>query len=645
MANTKNFKVNSGIQPAVYHENVGTASTGTAAVGYNLAGASYDSVSFDISGQEGGAFGLAFNNDGTKMYVTGYTSDAINQYSLSTAFDISTASYDSVQFSFLSQDTTPISAMFNNDGTKIYVVGRTNLSIFQYSLSTAFDVSTTSYDSVSFSVSSQDSSPYNLDFNSDGTKMYMVGDTNNAIYQYSLSSGFDLSTASYDSVSLTVTSQDGSPYGIRFKSDGTKLYMIGTNNKTIYQYSLTTAFDLSTASYDSVSFSVSSQENLPTNLVFNNNGTKMYVVGYSGDNVYQYTTSSTIAAKTLDMSTGTVFEVTPTADTRIGLSNPAASGTVSQATLLLDGAGVSGYDISNASDPSITLSSANDPTGIAFKSDGTKLFIAQFDADQIVEYALSTAWDVSTGSQTTTFSVLSQDTWVSGLAFKSDGTSFYISGRSNDYAYQYNMTTAWDISTASYASKSMYLGSQGGQPYGIQFNSDGTKAAVVNDTNSIYEYNLSTAWDISTGSYASASFSFASQSTGARSFAYNDDGTKMFLNSYSDDTVYQYSLSTAYRPSTATYDSISYAYGALTTSTGIAFGDSGKKMYLNNFSPDGIHQYDTAAPATITYDDSINFSGGTAPTSPAVGDTDVLTFTTRDGGTTYQGILAIDGAK
>ena len=36
---------------------------------------------------------------------------------------------------------------------------------------------------------------------------------------------------------------------------------------------------------------------------------------------------------------------------------------------------------------------------------------------------------------------------------------------------------------------------------------------------------------------------------------------------------------------------------------------------------------------------------GTAPTSPAIGETDVLAFNTRDGGITYQGVLAIDGAK
>ena len=48
---------------------------------------------------------------------------------------------------------------------------------------------------------------------------------------------------------------------------------------------------------------------------------------------------------------------------------------------------------------------------------------------------------------------------------------------------------------------------------------------------------------------------------------------------------------------------------------------------------------------TITYDTDLEFAGGTAPTSPAIGETDVITISTRDGGTTYQAVQAIDGAK
>jgi hypothetical protein len=65
----------------------------------------------------------------------------------------------------------------------------------------------------------------------------------------------------------------------------------------------------------------------------------MYIVGNINDNIYQYSTGSTTTTNTLDLSTGSVFEITPTSDIQIGLSNPADSGTVSQATLLLGSSG------------------------------------------------------------------------------------------------------------------------------------------------------------------------------------------------------------------------------------------------------------------------------------------------------------------
>ena len=154
------------------------------------------------------------------------------------AWDLSTASYDSVSFNVSSQDSNPLCIAFKPDGTKMYMVGNINDTIYQYSLSTAWDLSTASYDSVSFDISSQNSNPRCIAFKPDGTKMYMVGDINNTIYQYSLSTAWDLSTASYDSVSFDVSSQNSNPNGIAFKPDGTKMYMSGISGRAIYQYSL-----------------------------------------------------------------------------------------------------------------------------------------------------------------------------------------------------------------------------------------------------------------------------------------------------------------------------------------------------------------------------------------------------------------------
>jgi len=100
-------------------------------------------------------------------------------------------------------------------------------------------LSAASYDSVSFSVSGQDGSPFGIAFKENGTKMYVLGLSTDSVYQYTLSTAWDLSTASYDSVSFSVSGQDGSPLGIAFKEDGTKMYMLGSSTGSVYQYSVT----------------------------------------------------------------------------------------------------------------------------------------------------------------------------------------------------------------------------------------------------------------------------------------------------------------------------------------------------------------------------------------------------------------------
>jgi len=257
--------------------------------GVDLSTASYDSVSLAIGSQENLPTGLSFNTDGTKMYVIGGGGDAIDQYTLTTGFDLSTASYDSVTFSIAAQDGFAGTVIFNPTGTKMFIAGvNPSDAAHQYTLTTGFDLSTASYDSVSFSFSSQDGSPYSMAFNTTGTKMYMVGYGNYTLYQYSLTTGFDISTASYDSVSLLISSQDGQARDLVFSPDGTKMYMVGSENSSVYQYTLTTGFDLSTASYDSVSFSFSSQDSGARSIKFNTSGNKMYMLGYSNDTIYQY---------------------------------------------------------------------------------------------------------------------------------------------------------------------------------------------------------------------------------------------------------------------------------------------------------------------------------------------------------------------
>lgn len=643
MANNKDFKVKNGIQPTVYNEGVGTVVSGSE--GYYLSGASYDSKSLNASSQVSAARDVAFNGDGSKAYVL---EGSVYQYSLSTAFDLSTASYDSVSFNFASQDTSPQGVAFNNDGTKMYMAGNQVDNIYQYSLSTAYNVGTASYDSVSFSISSQDSFAYGVNFNTDGTKMYVLGGGTDSVYQYSLSTAFDLSTASYDSVSFSFTSQASLGNGMAFSSTGSSVFIIGTTN-TVYQYSLSTVFDLSTASYSNISFSVGSQDGDATGVTFNNSGTNMYVMGSNNSTVYQYSTALTTAQ--LDLSTGAVFDYTPTSDVQVTVSNPAASGTVSSATLLLNQEGAGGYDLLNIGTVTSfsVLSQGQYPYGFYMKPDGTKMYVAENTNDSIHQYSLSTAYDISTASyDSATLNVSSQDVSPESLWFKPDGTKMYYAGSNGDTVDQYALSTAWDLSTASYESKQLSVSGQMIAPRSITFKPDGTRLLIAGESNiggqpadGVWQYTLSTAWDISTASYDSSNFNTGSQSSAPYGIDLNSDGTKMFILD-SGGTVYQYSLSTAYTLSGASYDSVS---GTTTLSSDIRFVNSGKTLVGIDINNSEVESYPSSTPATITYDSTLEFAGGTAPTSPAIGETDVITISTRDGGTSYQAVQAIDGAK
>ena len=150
---------------------------------WSVAKAYYSGVSFDPTGQDAAPHGHTFKTDGIKMYISGVATDKIYQYSLSTAWDLSTATYDSVSFS-LAQDSTPWGIIIKDDGMRMFIAGIDNTSVYEYAIGTAWDISTASYVGSRVIVSSQDSQPAGLTFKSDGARLYVTGGTNDKIYQY-----------------------------------------------------------------------------------------------------------------------------------------------------------------------------------------------------------------------------------------------------------------------------------------------------------------------------------------------------------------------------------------------------------------------------------------------------------------------------
>ena len=649
MANDKDFILKNAIEVGGSTKvTIGDApASGSYAVGYTDASLwAYSSKSFSVTSQETDPAGFAFKSDGTKMYLIGRTNDTVYQYSLSTAWDVSTSSYDSVSFLASSQATNPACLIFKPDGTKMYILDYGNDDLFQYSLSTAWDISTASYDSVLFDPSAQETTPRDFRFNADGTKIFLIGSTSDTVHQYSLSTAYDVGTASYDSVSFSVTGQTTFPGGIDFNADASKMYIFNYYNGIMLQYSLPSAYDIANATYDSVSFTIT-QDISFSRFRFSNDGTSLYVTGTGNDTIYQYSTGSTVATATFDTSTGNYFTHTPSADSEYGFSN---AGDVQTFQLEVTGAqSVVGYDLANAaydsvaSSPLIGNNTANNALFIA--PDGYNLYVAS--GQNIQQHTMTTAWDLSTlpATASSTFSVSSQESEPTAIFFKPDGTKMYVLGNTNDTVYQYSLGTAWAVSTASYDSKS-FVQYDVSAPRGCWFKTDGTKLFVVGPVSDrLFSYDVSTAWDVSTVSIASkVEVIIGSYAAAVNSFAMSGDGTKIFMgsNATPSDTVVQLELTTAWDLSTLTSNNVSFSYTSQEDQIGgLYFKDDGTKLYLaGQITSKSIYQYSTATSTaiTITWDADIEWGGGTAPSSPASGQKDLYTITTDDGGTTYFGV-------
>jgi 6-phosphogluconolactonase (cycloisomerase 2 family) len=244
---------------------------------------------YNVSAQETGPREIAFSSDGTKFFVTGYQGSDVGEYSMSTAWDVSTASYTDA-FSVSSQTGAGAHGLaFNTNGTKMFVMSYGSDQVHEYALSTGWDVSTASYTD-GFDVSSQDTEPRGLAFSTDGTKMFISGNTGNDINEYTLSTGFDVSTASYVD-SLDVSSYDTDVRGMAFNDDGTTLFFHGQQNDKVHSWKLSTGYDISTATYDNF-VNLPSFDTGAEAIVFNNDGTKLFVSGNNDNTIDEYTVST-----------------------------------------------------------------------------------------------------------------------------------------------------------------------------------------------------------------------------------------------------------------------------------------------------------------------------------------------------------------
>ena len=348
---------------------------------------------------------------------------------------------------------------------------------------------------------------------------------------------------------------------------------------------------------------------------------------------------------TFDLSTGNVFEYSPAVTSAtIAFSNPPASGTPAKFDLTIEGYTqvTNAWLLSSATlvnSYAINLDSVYFPEGMFFRADGYRLYIADTNTRKVYEYHLSTAWDISTAELVRDLSIVVNfnPTSPRGLVMSPDGVNMYFTF--SGVMYQFQLSSPWDISTAS-DFRAYNLASKDSAAQGIFFKDDGLAVYMVGiNSDSVHQYTLSTAWDISTASFV-RSFSVSAQDTNPRDVFFRPDGSVMYVLGGTGDDVNQYNLSTPWDISTAVYSTNRSVNTWESNPLCFFFRPIGNRLYVAGSGNSTLRELNlgVSTDASITYDHSVQWLNDAPDAVVPDGTTLSLSFVTTDGGATYQAI-------
>ena len=197
-----------------------------------------------------------------------------------------------------------------------------------------------------------------------------------------------------------------------------------------------------------------------------------------------------------------------------------------------------------------------------------------------------------------------------GVNITPDGKKMFIMSHFDNKVYIYDLTTPFDISTMDVGNRTIVntdgLGdnlSTAAENDKIKFNNDGTKVFFFSATGHAQFHNLATPYDVASISASTIiandginyRTAYSSTISSMKGFAFNNDGTKMYLSDGNNNTnnIVQVQLSTPYDPSSGTFEHNldTNSVVDLTKFTGdIAFDDDGTRLYLTKINNNNTTQ-------------------------------------------------------
>lgn len=540
------------------------------------------------SGYGGGGYANAWKTDGMVFYGSGgnYSGTTIRAQNVTSAYSVeslTTTSFATFDTSASTGSSTIKNIVFSSDGAKLYAL-KGNI-VYQYTLSTAWDITTLSYTGYSKTITV---TVNDLDLASDGTKLFVLGD-NEYVHEISMSTPYDLSTGTVAQKGFVRGFLYNNGKGIAVSPDGTKLY--SSSNPyymaaTVYQLSMTTAFDTTTlpATAPAPTAGISVNRGGRTNNV-SPDGTKIY--GSFNGPYYQYNLTTPWNIMTLTSGTNQEVVFPNTYSEGVAFNSDGTKAfyggqQIDSLQRIYSSSLSSPYVVTGRKQPITTTSPIfSYPTNTLYTSilqaGGSKWIRA--DTGTVYVYDLTTPYDGLSA-------VLSNSRYLgqtcTNFRFSDDGLLLFGIYSSN--LRHWSLTTPYLLSTATYIGSVTFPSSATycSSGYALEFSDNGSKLyTMCSNTKKVVRWGLSTPWDKSTLAFEQE-FVFSSKTTAPYTSTFGDSGKKLYISAY--NAIYQWSLSTGYDLSTTTYDGMWNFWGSTSAfyPRGISFNDIGKTAYISN---------------------------------------------------------------
>jgi len=359
-------------------------------------------------------------------------------------------------------------------------------------------------------------------------------------------------------------------------------------------------------------------------------------------------TKGTVSGNTIDLSTGNVFEYTPSANSTLTFSN---APTVHEFILKITG-NSSGeeYDISSPTlIDSLDPLNNTEPRAFAFNNDGSKLFIGQ--GTVISQYSTNN-YALAGATYEGQITPSQSEANITDLFFV-DGSTLQVLGSGTDTIHEFTVDNgSYAVKDGlTYANKELVLSNHIDvnltNPKSFTYNSDGSKLFVLcATTDDLFMVTLGTNYDPSSANafVSTNRFDVAVKFGETNPIAgvyFNDDGSKIFVAGTVADRVNRgtYSSGNEYSmdPTDISFSSSTDIFNPdeMTNIYALRFVKGGKQMILSSASG-LLYRYDTATTRyTISYPSSFKWPNKLTPSAPAKDTVDTYYVYTLDGGTTY----------